>query len=716
MRGKRVRISTWSTVKTISLSNGAGVFTLPPLDSLALFAVPKKKKPTKSTRPRRKNNARSAKWRWLRRLAVLGCIAGLIVAVIYGVWASTFDLKKVEEIPQRSAVYDMDGKFYSRLRGQNRIVVPFDEVSKDFVNALLAREDTRFYSHIGVDPLGVARAIVRNITHASFKEGASTLTQQLARNSFDLGSFDLHRKVLEAFIALRMEQSFSKQQILQYYMNRIYFGSGFWGVETASQAYFGKAAAKLNLSESAMLVGLIRSPNRFSPFNNYKGSLRERDTVLGRMEELGMITEAQKTAAKKVKPQVAKRSEPYPQENYAMDAVNRDLDILLREEQLDEGGLRIYTTIDPALQKTAQEAVNAHLTTIEKRSGFAHPTKAQFTAAQKKREEQTPYLQGAALVIDNRTGGIRALVGGRDYSESPFNRALLSQRQVGSTFKPFVYAAAFEHGLNPSTPINDAPIQRGEISGARNWTPGNSDGKNKGRLPAAEGLIQSRNTMTVRIGDEAGVEAVRRLAAKAGLTEVPSNPAIFLGAFEENLKNMTLAYSTFPNEGTRRQPYIIERIDDESGNVLYRAAHVEAGVIAPRTALLVSSVLQDVVQRGTASAAKRLGMSEPAGGKTGTTNDFKDAWFIGYTSSLTCGVWAGFDQPRKIMNGGYGSTLALPIWARIMSKASSQRYPANRLARVAIAQPVRNGRGGGRDNEPSLPGKIIDSFRNFFRR
>ncbi len=676
--------------------------------------MPRKQKPAAKSR---KSKTRSPRWRWLRGLIVLGFMVGLVIGVIYGVWASTFDLKDVEKIPQRSAVFDMDGKFYSRLRGENRIVVPFGEVSGDFVNALLAREDTRFYGHIGVDPLGVARAIVRNITHTSFKEGASTLTQQLARNSFDLGSNDLNRKVIEAFLALRMEQAFTKKQILEYYMNRIYFGSGFWGVETACQAYFGKPAAKLTLSESAMMVGLIRSPNRFSPYNNYEGSLRERDTVLGRMRALKMITEKEEATAKKRRPKVARRSEPYPQENYAMDAVSRDLDVLLRDAQLDEGGLRIYTTIDPDLQKSAHDAVNSHLASIEGRKEFGHPTKAQFTSEQKQREEEPAYLQGAALVLDNRSGGIRAIVGGRDYSESRFNRVLSGARQVGSTFKPFVYAAAFEAGLNPSTPVDDGPIRPGEIDGARNWTPGNSDGKNKGRLPAAEGLIQSRNTMTVRIGNEAGVSRIRGLAEKCGLDELPTNPAIFLGAFEEKLKEMTVAYSTFPNQGIRRQAYIIERIDDQNGSVLYRAAHLEARALEMRTALMVSSVLQEVVEHGTAAAARRLGMTKSAGGKTGTTNDFKDAWFIGYTSSLTCGVWAGFDQPQKIMGGGYGSTLALPIWTKIMSNASSQRYPAAKLARVAMARPVRETSEEQRRNEgESLPSRVLDSFRNFFRR
>lgn len=652
--------------------------------------------------------------RVLTGLLITGTTAVVLIIIVYGVWAATFDLEKVGQIPERSAVYDMDGNFYSRLAGQNRVVVPLSRVSKHFTKALLAREDTRFYKHMGVDPIGILRAIVRNLTHLSIKEGASTLTQQLARNSFYLGE-GLHRKVLEAFLALRIEQNFTKDQILEAYVNRIYFGHDFWGVEMASQSYFGKPAGKLNLSESAMLVGLIRSPNRFSPINDFKKSLRERDSVLERMQKLGMLNQPEVDAAERTRIKVKDRTGPYPQQNFAMDTVVRDLEILLRDDTLEEGGLKIYTTIDPRLQKAAHNAVDNRLAEIEKRSGYSHSKKADFDPDAKKREERPDYLQGAAMVFDNRTGGIRAIVGGRDYSESKYNRALLAERQVGSTFKPFVYAAAFDRGLSPGEPVDDGPIRRGELrTVSGNWSPANSDGKFNGPMPAAEGLIRSRNTMTVRVGNKAGFNAVQDMARAVGLGDVPANPAVFLGAFESNLKDLTVAYSVFPNNGVRKQPYIIERIDDTLGNVLYRAAHVEARVMAPKTALLVSSVLQDVINRGTAASARRLGFRNSAGGKTGTTNDYRDAWFVGYTSSLTCGVWVGLDKPETIMSRGYGSTLALPIWVDILKSASSQRYPTNNLPRVETAP--RASRPSREDGGPSFPERVLDSFRNFFRR
>lgn len=634
-----------------------------------------KRKRRRKAQPRKQSKRRGL----LRRVVSIGILAAVALVTIYGAWALLFDMDDLGVMPQRSGVYDMDGKFYSRLHGENRIKVPLDRVSKHFIDALLVREDSRFYYHPGIDPIGIARAIVRNISRHSVKEGASTLTQQLARNSFSLGGRTLNRKILEAFVALRIEYHFSKDEILEYYVNRIYFGSGYWGVETASQAYFGKPASRLNLSEAAMLVGLIRSPNRFSPFNNLKGALAERDTVLGRMRQEGVITEAEQREAEHWKPRIAKSKPFVAQENYAMDAVQRELDILLREQQLEEGGLKIYTTIDPALQNKARTALGEVLSEIESRPGYKHPTKSQFTEAQRKAGEEPEYLQGAVLVFDNRSGGIRALVGGRDYRESKFNRALPAmRRQVGSTFKPFVYTAAYGNGLLPGGLIDDSRIGRGElrtVSGA--WSPANSDGKYGGPLPAEQGLIRSRNTMSVRVGDRAGVSEVQRMAASVGIADVPENPAIFLGAFEASLQEMVVAYSVFPNNGLRRQPYLIERIDDQDGNVLYRAAHVQAQAIDPGLAWMTSTALEKVVENGTATRARALGFRKPAGGKTGTTNDYRDAWFIGYTTSLSCGVWVGLDRPSTIMSRGYGSTLALPVWTAVMASAPGNRYPAD---------------------------------------
>lgn len=637
---------------------------------------------------------------------------GLVVCAVYAVWAQTFDIKEVEQMEERSAVYDMDGKYYTRLKGQNRVLVDLNDVSPLFIKALLAREDTRFYQHHGVDPIGIARAIVRNIIHLHAREGASTITQQLARNSFPLGGKNLHRKLLEAFVAWRIERNYTKKQILEFYVNRIYFGPGFYGIETASQIYFDKHARNLTLGESAMLAGLIRGPARFSPFKNPKGALAQRDTVLDRMAELKMIPRSEADAAKKKPLSIARHRAPSAQDNYAMDAVVRDLDLVLTDDQIEEGGLRVYTTIDPQLQRAAQAAVDSQLRKVEQRSGYPHPKRSDYTAEMREAREPTPYLQGALIAVDNRTGGIRAIVGGRDFAESTFNRALLAPRQIGSTFKPFVYAAAFEKGLSPLDPIDDSPIRPGEIRGAGNWNPSNSDGTNKGMMPAQEGLIQSRNTMSVRIGNIAGIPAVQAIAAGVGLGKIPAVPAIYIGSFETTLRDLTTAYTIFPNQGIHKQTYIIERIDDGYGDVLYQAPHITtpAPAIPPQICGEITGVLQQVLDHGTAAASRSLGFNKIAAGKTGTTNDYRDAWFVGYTKSLTCGVWVGLDKPETIIAHGYGSALALPIWVEAMNAASSQRYPATSLP-VYQAPPSQQPPGRGPQN---VPENIFRTLRRFF--
>ena len=695
-------------------------------------------------------------------LGALLLAAGFGLVTFYGVWAQTFDLSKVGQMPERNTVFDVDGKIYSRLAGANRLIVPINEVSPYFKDALVAREDTRFYQHGGLDARGVARAIFRNITSSSVKEGASTITQQLARNSLPLGGRNLRRKMLEAIVALRIERQFSKEQILELYVNRIYFGSGCYGIETASQAYFGKSAAKLNLSEAALLAGLIRSPNRFSPLKNPEGAAAQRNVVLGRMVELKKITAAQAQEAKAARVISNPKRLSQIQENYAMDAVQRDLNILLTPDQIDFGGLYIYTTLDPNVQQAAEAALESHLSKVERQPGFRHPTRANYRTPAEGEDSSMPYLQGAVVAIDNGSGGIRALVGGRDFAQSKFNRALApANRQVGSSFKPFVYALAFAHGLLPGAFIDDGPIQPGEIRGAGNWSPGNSDNTYNGVQPVSYGLIHSRNTMSVRVGDFAGAADVQKEAATLGLGDnVPPGPATYIGSFESNLKDLTAAYTVFPNAGVRKQSYIIERIDDQDHHPIYRAAHVSIPALDPSAAWMTSELMEQVMTRGTAASSKSLGFKLPAAGKTGTTNDFKDAWFLGYTSALTCGVWVGFDQPTTITSAGYGAALALPIWTSTMTKAA-QRYPARafqptmQLAQVSvcgnsnhlatneciaagaayeIGLPVDKVptipceiHGGVQTqlaqglNEPiqkaeALPGKIFNSFRKFFGR
>jgi len=618
---------------------------------------------------------------WKITLLILLAGAGFAVFLFYGTWAQTFDMKNVGEMPERNTVYDVDGKIYSRLAGANRLKVSLSEVSPFFINAVLAREDARFYDHKGIDWRGILRAAVRDIMSRSAKEGASSITQQLARNSLPLGGRTLSRKVLEAMVALRIERQFTKQQILELYVNRIYFGAGCYGVETASQAYFSKSASKLDLSEAAILAGLIRGPNRFSPLKNPKGAAMQGNVVLDRMVALKKITPAQAEQAKiaKITPHPKRLSQI--QENYAMDAVQRDLSQLLTQDQIDNGGMSIYTTLDPGVQNAAQDALEKQLTKVEHQSNFHHPLKASYKPPENgEGDSSMPYLQGAVVVIDNASGGIRGLVGGRDYAQSKFNRALApANRQVGSAFKPFVYTVAFSHGLLPSSAISDGPIQPGEIEGAGNWSPANSDGTYGGTLLCSYGLIHSRNTMSVRVGQFGGLEAVQKVANDLGISQnVPHGPAIYIGSFETDLKDLTAAYSIFPNAGLRKQAYIIERIDNQQHKPIYRAAHISAPALDPGAAWMTSRLMEEVLTQGTAASARSLGFKLPAAGKTGTTNDYKDAWFVGYTSTLTCGVWVGFDQPTTIIPHGYGAALALPVWVQVMNKAA-QHYPAEPL-------------------------------------
>src|SRR5258708_37288495 len=401
--------------------------------------------------------------RFLFGLGFSAGVAALLLFLFYFIQSLSFDLQQVGHIPERSWIYDKDGNVYSRLYGENRILLESNQISPLFKKALLAREDSRFFEHHGIDLVGVFRAVTSNLTHLTLLQGGSTITQQLARNSFDLGGKTLSRKVLEAFVPLRIEQTFSKDQILAFYTNRIYFGSGYYGLETATQAYFGKPASGVNLTEAATLAGLIRSPNRYSPLKNPNGATTQRNEVLDRMVELKMITAPEAEAAKSTSLKIANKRSSVPQQSYAMDALYRELQGIVSQDQIDAGGLRIYTTLDPVLQPAAESAIESWLEQVEKKSDYKHPRKSSYTDAERAAEDPTPYLQGPTLVIDNRSGAIRALVRARNFRALKFNLPLQSYRPIGSTFKPFVYAAAYGQVLFPGTLISDDPLQPAEV-------------------------------------------------------------------------------------------------------------------------------------------------------------------------------------------------------------------------------------------------------------
>lgn len=612
--------------------------------------------------------------------SLLATVAVAVVVAVYSQMAKKYDLAALGQMPERTMVMDATGELLGRMHGENRIVVPLSQVSPHFVDALLAREDSRFHQHSGIDFYGVARATVRNLKEGRVVQGASTLTMQLARNSYpDLNDRSFHRKLLEMMLARRIEKMWKKDQIIEHYVNRIFFGTGVYGIQRASQVYFGKHASQLTLSEAALIAGIIRSPVRFSPFRNFEGAIKERNDVLQRMLLLKMITPEEELQARYA--DVVVRAQPLfqSQGDWALDAVKRDLDRLLENHEIEDGGLLVHTTLCKELQTTAEEAVEKRLTAVEKLPGFKHLTKAQFDATWDPSTEltSTPYLQGALAVLDNETGGVLAIVGGRDYRQSKFNRATLGQRQIGSTVKPFVYATALASGFLPGTFIEDAPLQPGEIEGADpNWNPQNSDNKFLGQQTLTAGLVQSRNTMTIRLGNYAGLDRVLRVLGDAGIGDhAVKNPQLFIGNLAGNARELASAFTIFPNDGARRRPFIIHKITDKAGNVLYDASVIEVEVLTPGVAHVMRRILGQVMDKGTAASLRsQHGFKEPGGGKTGTTNDYKDAWFAGYTDRITCAVWVGLDKPATIIDEGYGSRMAIPIWADVAKKAVALGY------------------------------------------
>lgn len=613
-------------------------------------------------------------------VGLLGVAGFGAMFIFYRHLADKYDLAKLGEMRQRSIVLDIKGREIGRLHGENRVVVPLSKVSPNFLHALLAREDARFYQHDGVDYWGVLRAILRDVKDKKPVQGASTITMQLARNSFDdLNTKTATRKLTEVMLARRIEAAKKKDEILELYVNRIFLGSGIYGVERASKAYFGKSADKLSVGEGAMLAGIIRSPNRFSPFRNWKDALRERDTVLDRMVAKDYLTQAEADKAKQEHMAVAAQPVNRTQESYMLEALRHDLDLVLDEQDIEDGGLTIHTTLDRDVQLAAEQSLEKRLKAVEQLKGYNHPTKAQFDAQWDgvTQPPQTNYLQGAVVVLDNSTGGMLAVVGGRDFAQSRYDRALMAGRQIGSSVKPLVYAAAFSKGLLPGTWIEDAPLRPGELTDYQGtWSPENSDGKFLGMVASAVGLIHSRNAMTVRVGNYAGMDTVLSVMRDAGITP-PQNitPQIYIGNLGATLKTLTSAMSIFPNNGIRRRPFLIKSIVDGNGEEIYATPVLESDVLHPAVAEITDRLLQLVMKDGTAAAARtEYGFKEKAGGKTGTTNEYHDAWFTGYTQALTCGVWVGFDQPQTIVSGGYGAKLALPVWVDVMNAAIKGGY------------------------------------------
>jgi 1A family penicillin-binding protein len=607
--------------------------------------------------------------------------------------AAEFDLTKLDAVESASVIYDRYGQVFGKIFIQNREQVTLDQISPYLVDAVIAEEDNRFYEHRGVDFYGIFRALLKNTQAGRIRQGASTVTQQLARNVFDLGDRTYHRKILEVFLAMRIERSVPKNKIMELYLNRVYFGGGLYGAEAASKGYFGKPAKDLSVGESAMLAALLKSPNNLSPWHSLEAATQERDFVLTRMVEQHKISQQIADDAKQQPLQVQRKSGVVSQ-SYAIDLIRQQVQGQIGLESIASQGYRIYTTLDPVLQRTAEESLQRELDKVEEQPDYQHQKYVDYTNFLKtwKSTHTAPgsppvpeYLQGSVVAVDNRTGGILALVGGRDFSQSEYDRALQSKRPAGTAFTPLVFTAALEKAVFPGSLFEDAPLDNRQImiGGTTGilgeWGVERADNQYEGPLPMRRIFALSKNAATVRVGVEAGLDSVLKLSKRAGIQDdLRPYPATFLGSSDVTLADLVTSYTMFPGNGSRPERLIlVARIETQDGQEIYHSQPERVKVIDPGVAFEMHSFLTEVMQTGTASNARQqFGLKEfPAAGKTGTAYNFTDVWFVGYDSEVTCGVWAGFDKPQTIMRGAFSNQIALPVWTDVMNASLARQTP-----------------------------------------
>ncbi|MEO7368801.1 MAG: PBP1A family penicillin-binding protein [Gemmatimonadaceae bacterium] len=576
--------------------------------------------------------------------------------------------------PQSSGIFARDGSLIGEVGSQIRSSVSIRTLPRYVGQAFVAVEDQRFYQHDGVDMVGIAGAIKDNIL--GDRRGASTITQQLVGNMhpdiIDRRDQSLARKLREQGAAREMERHYDKEQILEAYLNQIGFAHGWYGIEEAARHYFGKSASKLSLAEAATLAAMPKGPEIFEPVK-FPDRVRERrNTVLALMAQQKYITPAQARAAES--------SPLVTAADYGMSAAAPYyVDVVKIQAQragvaLAQGGYRVYTALDPALQVAAVSSLTEGLADVEARAGYSHPTTAGAG-------NQTDYLQGVVVALDPTTGDVRALVGGRDYKESQFDRAIDGKRQPGSSFKPIVYAAAIADSIPPNAIVGDTAISIPLPNGTY-YRPDNSDHEFLGAITLREALAKSQNAVAVQIGQQVGMDSVAALAKRMGIqSAIAPYPSSAIGASVVQPLDMIAAYTTFANLGTPVEPRFIHRIEDKSGKVVYSGpVRALPPALDPRATFVIRDMMRDVVERGTAvSIRKYLPSSVPVAGKTGTTNDNSDVWFIGLTPDIVAGVWLGFDKPKTITPGAAGGSLAAPVWGKMMS-----RYYASSAGRSSI--------------------------------
>ena len=680
--------------------------------------------------------------------ALIGATSGLLL--VYST-----DLPQVDELEHYrpssiTELYDDQNRVIGSFALQRRVVASYEDYPQVLRDALVSTEDKDFFSHSGINFFRIIGAAYRDIASGGKVQGASTLTMQLARNLFLSPDRSFHRKIQEALLAIQIERRFTKPQIFTLYANQIFLGHGAYGFESASEYYFSKPAKKLTLDEAALLAGLPKAPQYYSPIAHPDRALKRRNLVLNAMLEDGKITAQQATEAKAKPLQLNVQHDPNSLAPYAVEEIRRYLENKYGSDQVHEGGLRVYTSLNMELQKAANQAVLNGVAAYERRHGWKDHLRnviasgltldgyedadwddepepnsyvhalvlsvssgsaavkfgryrailSQQDAAwtQKKLQslfkvgdlcyvkiislsgdgtarvslEQDSGAQGALIALDNATGEIKAMVGGRDFSESKFNRATQALRQVGSSFKPYVYTAVIDQGGSPDDTVLDAPITF--ESGSTPYTPHNYDEKFEGTITLRRALAQSRNIPTLRLADRIGIKTVIDYARRFGITSnLPPYLPVALGAAEVTLLEQTSAYSVFPNDGVRLVPRYITKVTDYDGRVLEEDFPEVKDVISSRTARVMTGMLQEVVQHGTAAAAGSLKL--PLAGKTGTTNDFTDAWFVGFSPTMTCGVWIGYDEKKTLGKKESGAHAALPMWIDFMKTALAGKDP-----------------------------------------
>jgi len=680
----------------------------------------------------------------------VGTAAGLLL--VYST-----DLPQVEELEQYrpssvTELYDGQGRVIGTFALQRRVIASYDDYPEVLRSALVSIEDKDFYRHSGINIWRIVGAAYRDIESGGKVQGASTLTMQLARNLFLSPDRSFYRKVQEALLAIQMERRFTKPQIFTLYANQIFLGHGAYGYEAASEYYFSKPAKQLRLEEAALLAGLPKAPQYYSPINHPERALKRRNLVLNAMLEDGKITAPQAAEAKSKPIVLDVQKDPNSLAPHYVEEIRRYLEAKYGSDQVHQGGLRVYTTLDMEMQKSAHQAVLDGLAAYERRhgwygkldniiaqgekldqyedpdwaeepeiNGYMHALVTQVSAAAAEVHfglhsatltqadlawtklklklpeilhagdivyvkvlsldadgkahvslEQDSGTEGALVAIENATGEIKAMVGGRDFNVSKFNRATQALRQVGSSFKPYVYTAVIDQGGSPEETIVDAPTTFQTVSGP--YTPHNYDAKFEGTITLRRALAQSRNIPALKLADRVGIRTVIEYAHRFGITSnIPAYLPVALGSAEVTPLEQTAAFSVFPNDGVRIAPRYITKVTDYDGRILEEDFSDIKDVISARTARIMTFMLREVVLHGTAVAAAK--MPYPLAGKTGTTNDFTDAWFIGFSPSITCGVWIGYDEKKSLGDKETGARAALPVWMQFMNVALAGRDP-----------------------------------------